>query len=532
MNERTRHFSSLLHRVSAAAKARATAQSSSATSSTSTTNSSNSRDAINAQLKSVTEDLDRALLNTSLYKSNDTKRSGEDFFVADNVCYQMALTNKKATQSMCIRGAGIGNIYPGSILFVGNELTSGKPIPLTGIKRAPISVYGNFFSGKSQTIQCESTNSSVHNAINNIVHQFCGTNYEPSGYIDFKNTIYDSKAQMTLNMGVDASFCGANVSVGFNSDSQENKFVQDISLKQDFFKINLSNDYLNNLASLFDSSVTADQLKNEMKGRHMCIVSSVTYGRDIHYLKEYNLSKIKIDSTQKTTGVPYANIDFKETISKSCESTREQLVCLGGNTELTTSILKGKTSDEELKAALANTMKFGASNQGDIIDYELTVITGPNAGMKIKPTYNVDYVEKKYKPCPGRVRVRIKMETWTVASEKNVKIKFTYNTFKLGPNNQKIRSRIDVEDEKRYDDSSKYDERTLDLRPGEYVENGEARLQVRCKSCSVGSWHNDITNAPIDVSTGLIDLHLKGSTRAGSGNKSYIAKDSYTQIIG
>lgn len=489
-------------------------------------------DTIEAQLASVTTDLDAALLNTSLYKSSETKKSGTDFIVNSNGCYQLTLTNKTSSEKMYIKSAGRGNIYPGAILFVGNELTSGNPVPLTGIDRAPIKVFGKFFGDNSTSATCKPTNNDVHNAVNKIVKEICGTKYEAAQNIEYSKNIYDSKAQMTFKMGVDASFCGANVNVGFNSDGKEEKFVQDQSIYQEFFTVVLDDEYKNNLSSLFASSVTPKQLADKMMGRHMCIVTSVTYGRDVHYLREYNLKSMKIESTQKTKGVPYVNIDCKEDITKSCASTNEQLVAIGCNSSLSASILRGKRSDAEIDAALADTMKFSASNQGDIVGYTLAVITGPNAGMTITPKYEVDYVEKEYKRCPGRVLLQIKMETWTFAGQENVKVKFTYDTFKLDGNNNKVVSRRGVQDEKAYDDSSAYDIRALNLLPGEYVEGGVARLQVRCRPCKGADWHNDIENVLIDMSSGIVDLHLIGTTRAGSGSKSYIAGDSVTKIKG
>lgn len=510
---------------------RPSSSSSSSSSTSSSSTSSSSVKTVNAQLASVTTDISAALKNSSLYKSAESKKSGTDFIVNGDGCFQLTLNNQKFTEEMYIRGAGIGNIYPGAIFFVGNELTSGSPIPLTGVERAPIKIYGQFFGERQTSETCQPTNSGVHNAVNAIVKQVCGTQYKPAQNVEYSKRIYDSKAQMTFNMGVDASFCGASVKVGFTSDSKEEKFIQDQNLRQEFFKVVLSDDYKDNLSSLFASSVTADQLAKQMNGRHMCIVTSVTYGRDVHYLREYNFKSMTINATQKTEGVPYVNIDCKEDIVSNCACTNEQLVALGSGASLSTSILNGKRTDAEVESALANTMEFSASNQGAIIGYTLAVITGPNAGMPIVPKYDVDYVEKTYKRCPSRVLLKIKMETWTLASEKNVKVKFTYDTFKL-VNGNKVVSRRNVEDEKAYNDSSKYDIRSLNLQAGEYVEGGRLRLQVRCRSCSVGSWHNDISDALIDASSGVVDLWLKGSTRAGSGNKSYIYSQSVTQIVG
>jgi thiol-activated cytolysin len=478
------------------------------------------------------------LYNDTLY--NEKKADENSFVVSAGQCYQLNNVNKPINKmTIHVKGSGLQSLYPGAIVYADKHLSEGNPIPLANIARKPTQIYGTFLSGQStlKTVDA-STAGNVHAKIGEMLRELFGSGkYQPAGKINYSSSIYSSKTDMMYSMGVDATFGGNNLKVNAAVTNNESTFIQDTSLDQDFYTVRLNDNYRDDVSKLFGDNVTWNEIQKESyfngKQQPLAIITSVTYGRSVHFLKEFSTKSFTFKGDQSYKGFG-AHATLKEDIAKSSECTNVQLISIG-DAGAGSKIISGKMSDEEIRTALGETSTFGVCNQGVPVSYTVELISGVTPGVSIQPVFDGNVVESEYQRCPSSVQLWVKMGTWTVASEKNVKVKFTFNTFRLGKRADgsyyKIPGRTNVEDEKRYDDSSKYDIRALPLQPGEYLD-GYVKLQVRCKASSVSSWHNDIADAPLDASSGKIDLILAGTTRAGSGSKAYIDSSSPTQIVG
>lgn len=473
------------------------------------------------------------LLNDVLYR--DPIADDESFIVAGDECYKLTNTNKTISrQVVYVKGGGYHNIYPGAIVYADVHLTEGSPIPLSGVRRSKLNLFGSFFSQKSNLQSgVEASAGSVHNAIGKMLNElFANKEYQAAGTINYSSNVFTSKKDMMLSFGCDSSFAGANVQVEASISMNESKFVQSTDLEQQFFNIRLNDDYRDDLSKLFADNVTWNDIHRIAKNRPLCIITSVTYGRSVHYLKEFSSKNFNYKGSQKFSGYGQEVVSAQD-IAQSSEATKTQFISLGG-TDAPSAILKGDKTPAEIEKVLSNTMSLSKSNQGIPLMYKVELISGEFPGTPIEPTFNGNIVTSGYKRCPSYVQLKITMKTWTVLGQKNVKVKFTYDTFRLEKRENKfvkVPSRFNVVDEKAYEESDKPDIRALNLLPGEYVD-GYLRLQVRCKASSVSKWYNHISDGLIDASSGYVDLVLKGTTRAGSKNKAYIHSSSPTQLVG
>ena len=110
-----------------------------------------------------------------------------------------------------VRGSGYENIYPGAILFVDSDITSGSPNPLGRIPRSKISIYGDFLAGGNPSqSDIDPNNSDVRMAINNIMHTLLSdSRYDAPGAQRPRTKIHTSQKSLMMDLGVDSSLQAA-----------------------------------------------------------------------------------------------------------------------------------------------------------------------------------------------------------------------------------------------------------------------------------------------------------------------------------
>ena len=209
------------------------------------------------------------------------------------------ITNKE----IYVRGSGYENIYPGALLLVDTDLTTGSPTPLSNVKRNKISIFGDFLAGSTTTQNdVEANNSAVTTAVNNIMETLLkDSRYEAPGMQAPRTCIHSSQKSLMLDLKVDSSFAGVNVNVNAKTDTSEQTFIHATTLEQDYFTVKLKDNWREDPSTLFDKSVTTEQLRKAMNGKAIAIVTSVTYGRTFSYLREYSAKTVKVDSGQKVS---------------------------------------------------------------------------------------------------------------------------------------------------------------------------------------------------------------------------------------
>lgn len=416
-----------------------------------------------------------------------------------------------------VRGSGYENIYPGAILFVDSDITSGSPNPLGRIPRSKISIYGDFLAGGNPSqSDIDPNNSDVRMAINNIMHTLLSdSRYDAPGAQRPRTKIHTSQKSLMMDLGVDSSFAGCNVNVRASTTSSEQSFVQATTLDQDYFTIRLKDDWHQDPASLFADSVTWNDLSNELNGKAIAIVTSVTYGRTFSYMKEYSARQFTFDSSQKVSGYGQS-ADASQSLAESSSYTNDEIFNLGG-TSLTISALRGKSTQQELEEAMADNMRFSHANQGVITKYTLQLITGPTPGTVVRPLYSGTQYQIGYTKCPRRLFAHIDVSRVHIGPGK-VKVQLDVDCFRITEDGEiDIFKSVDGGSSERDQDpwyytfSNSRNREYGNLDSGEYIYKNPL-LRIRSKRGG-GSYTADDERrlTAREMETGALNISLSGS---------------------
>ena len=476
---------------------------------------------INEGLRRIKHDA-YALLNSDMY--NDKESYPEAVEDASDRDFAYILDKRESSFSekeIYVRGSGYENIYPGAILFVDSDITSGSPNPLGRIPRSKISIYGDFLAGGNPSqSDINPNNSDVRMAINNIMHILLNdSRYDAPGAQRPRTKIHTSQKSLMMDLGVDSSFAGCNVNVRASATSSEQSFIQATTLDQDYFTIRLKDDWHQDPASLFADSVTWDDLSNELNGKAIAIVTSVTYGRTFSYMKEYSARQFTFDSSQKVSGYGQS-ASASQSLAESSSYTNDEIFNLGG-TSLTISALRGKSTQHELEEAMADNMRFSHANQGVVTKYTLQLITGPAPGRVVRPLYSGKQYQVGYTKCPRRLFAHIDVSRVHIGPGK-VKVQLDVECFRIGKEGKEkgkilLTKSIDggspekAQDPWFYTFSSSRNREYGDLEPGEYINKGPL-LRIRSKRGG-GSYsaQDERRLTAREMETGALNISLSGS---------------------
>ena len=458
------------------------------------------------------------LLNSNMY--DDDYSYPEAIEDASDRDFAYILDKRESSFSekeIYVRGSGYENIYPGAILFVDSDITSGSPNPLGRIPRSKISIYGDFLAGGNPSqSDIDPNNSDVRMAINNIMHTLLSdSRYDAPGAQRPRTKIHTSQKSLMMDLGVDSSFAGCNVNVRASATSSEQSFIQATTLDQDYFTIRLKDDWHQDPASLFADSVTWDDLSNELNGKAIAIVTSVTYGRTFSYMKEYSARQFTFDSSQKVSGYGQS-ADASQSLAESSSYTNDEIFNLGG-TSLTISALRGKNTQQELEEAMADNMRFSHANQGVITKYTLQLITGPTPGTVVRPLYSGTQYQIGYTKCPRRLFAHIDVSRVHIGPGK-VKVQLDVDCFRITEDGEiDIFKSVDGGSSERDQDpwyytfSNSRNREYGNLDSGEYIYKNPL-LRIRSKRGG-GSYTADDERrlTAREMETGALNISLSGS---------------------
>ena len=458
------------------------------------------------------------LLNSNMY--DDDYSYPEAIEDASDRDFAYILDKRESSFSekeIYVRGSGYENIYPGAILFVDSDITSGSPNPLGRIPRSKISIYGDFLAGGNPSqSNIDPNNSDVRMAINNIMHTLLSdSRYDAPGAQRPRTKIHTSQKSLMMDLGVDSSFAGCNVNVRASATSSEQSFIQATTLDQDYFTIRMKDDWHQDPASLFADSVTWDDLKSEIGNKAIAIVTSVTYGRTFSYMKEYSARQFTFDSSQKVSGYGQS-ASASQSVAESSSYTNDEIFNLGG-TSLTISALRGKSTQQELEEAMADNMRFSHANQGVITKYTLQLITGPTPGTVVRPLYSGTQYQIGYTKCPRRLFAHIDVSRVHIGPGK-VKVQLDVDCFRITEDGKiDIFKRVnggspdEIQDPWFYTFSHSRNREYGDLKPGEYIYKNPL-LRIRSKRGG-GSYSGDTEErlTPKKMETGALNISLSGS---------------------
>lgn len=477
------------------------------------------RTAINAGLAGIPY---RAadLINNSMY--NDSTEYPDAFeSLPDRDC-AFLLSKSETTfdqKEIYVRGSGYENIYPGAILVVDNQITSGSPNPLGRIPRSKISIYGDFLAGGNPFQEnVNPSNYGVRIATNKIMEALLkDPRYDAPGMQRIRTKIHSSQKSLMMDLSVDSSFAGCSMTVKAKTNSSEQTFIQATTLDQDYYTIKLKDNWKQDPSSLFDKSVTWEQLKKELNGKAIAIVTSVTYGRTFSYMKEYSAKKFTYDGSQKVSGYGQS-ASSSQSLAESSEYNSDEIFNLGG-TALPISALRGKRTQAELEKAMSDNMKFSHENQGVVTKYTIQLISGAYPGKVVKPLYSGTQYQIGYTRCPRRLSVRLNVSDVTILSGL-VKVQLDVQCFRVVNGKPVIFKSVNGSSPSKVQGpwwcttkTSRYQEYG-DLQPGEYIYK-DPLLRVRAKVVKYAA-NDERRLSHGEISTGAMEVVMKGNVHNDS----------------
>ena len=482
------------------------------------TNDAQRRQAINAGLASIAY-RPQNMINNTLY---DDKANYPDAFESlpdrDFAFLLSRKENRIDNKEIYVRGSGYENIYPGALLVVDDQITSGTPTPFGRVARNKISIYGDFLAGSTTTQNnVNPNNADVRDATNRIMEALLNdSRYEAPGMQRPETKIHTSKQSLMLDLAVDANFAGCNVNVKAKTDSSEQTFIHATTLEQDYFTVKLKDTWKQDPSSLFDNNVTWNQLSSVLNGRAIAVVTSVTYGRTFSYLREYNAKKFKYEGSQV---VKYGGSSGSSSQSYSTESSYESssIFNLGG-TALTSAVLKAKEKNQQaLENAMAENMRFSRNNQGVVTKYTIQLITGTNPGQVLRPLYSGSQYTIGYTKCPRRIITKYNVADVRIL-DGAVRMYLDVQCFRVVNGRPVIFKTIDchVPDSKMdawyWTTQNTKEIEFGDLKPGEYIYK-DPLLRVKGRISRVDGWDNHTQQRLNhgEIETGHMEVVLTGS---------------------
>lgn len=461
-----------------------------------------------------------ALINNDLY---DDKTNYPDAIESLPDRDAAFLLTKKETpitkKEIYVRGSGYQNIYPGALLLVDTDLTTGSPTPLANVKRNKISIFGDFLAGSTTTQDdVEANNSAVSSAVNRIMETLLkDSRYEAPGMQTPRTRIHSSQKSLMLDLKVDSSFAGVNVNVNAKTNTSEQTFIHATTLEQDYFTVKLKDTWLQDPSTLFDKSVTTEQLRKAMNGKALAIVTSVTYGRTFSYLREYSAKAVKVDSSQKVSAYG-TNVDASENYSSSESYQNSEIFNLGG-TSLSKSVLEGKKTQEEIEKAMANNMQFSRNNQGVVTKYTIQLVTSTTPGKPIRPLFNGKLYQIGYVRCPRKLSAYVNVGPVRIGGSGggDVRVFLEVQCFRVVNGKPVIFKTVDMHSPRKivwdwyYTCNKTATHIYGDLNEGEYIFKNPT-LRVQSRASKVSDWTTDDTKLLNhgEIESGEIELYLDG----------------------
>lgn len=338
---------------------------------------------------------------------------------------------------------GLGDIYPGKIIYVDSDMESGNVPSKANFnvdgQLGTCTVYVTFLAEGNKKMYRENVPmeyTKIQEAVGQILSEK-GNAVPPTDVLDH-STVTNSQKKAAYDLKCSANFCGASMGVTADSKSSTTKIYSLKMFEQSYYTVSVEptkGDFVNYLGE----GVTLDAYKSASSmGKKIGIIKAVTYGRWGFYKKEYEGSSFSLKLGEEASYKSYFSISANQSIENIANSTKEEGRVYGGGDS------KQVLSDTEYQS-LRNkkeNLQFSFTNQGAILFYEVQYLSETPVKLNSTGTF---YNIKGYCPCPKSIYVHIRQN----ASSATFHSKLFFRTFKY------------VNEKKQYVDNGVYFEQTL-----------------------------------------------------------------------
>lgn len=318
-----------------------------------------------------------------------------------NQCITQYYNIRSNFEDVVMFDPGNGVIYPGALVIGNSDMLGGAPQPLQ-VPRAAASLrvdLPGIGEDGNITIDNPGQNTNVQAGIDKALEHW-NANVQPQGYeIDadtyFEKTEAHSSEQMSLDLGISGEWAsGSSFESSFSYNKTTEKRVAALLYRQIFYEVTM--DTPEKPSAVFGSNAELETIEAAMNSDNPpAYVHSVQYGRII---------MIRMETTDTETDVSleaalsYAtgagdydgtlSASYKKVISKSTFN----VVTIGGNAEVATSVITGDSIEENTEGGLnyviTENALYSRQNPGAPIGYTIKYLKDNRIA---KMGYNTDY---------------------------------------------------------------------------------------------------------------------------------------------
>ena len=307
-------------------------------------------------------------------------------------------------RNACVHKDFVSRIYPGALLKIDYNLTTGRPNIVTlpsPVKRGPIRIYCNAISNTATLIP-EASAAKVSEAVGNIKRTLISKGHRSESAVTDANT-YTSSKELGWSVGLDTGFLGFNTSTSCDINQKENSFYVAVTDIERYFTVHVAQDeWAGDPSVLFGAGATWGSISNAIGANSIAMVTSVTYGRTCSFIRKYKSRDYTFNAKTKIDGSKF-ELNVSRSLSEN-ESHEETVLYDTGGSEVRSAILASdQTQGGILRAISSHTNTFRVESQGQPIEFTIALITGPAPGRIIQPKYNLRYYANGYKYHPNRL---------------------------------------------------------------------------------------------------------------------------------
>lgn len=327
---------------------------------------------------------------SNVFQKGSENKPGE-FVVIEKIKKNISST----TSDISVTSANEERVFPGALVKVDQNFLENKPT-LISEKRAPLTLSVDLpgMTNNSNQITVENpTASSVKGAVNTLLDRW-NTTYSASypntaARVQYDQVSAQSSSQLKAKFGLDFNKISVPLNIDFSAVHSGEKQVEVVNFKQIYYTVSM--DAPNNPKDVFDSSVSAQSLKNKGVDSTTppAYISSVSYGRSM-YVKFETTSKSNEFSAAVQAAIKGVQINPSGSYSQVLKNTKFTAVILGGDSGEATKVVSGNIDD--LKALIQSGSRYNNANPAVPVSYT-AIFLKDNEVAKIQNS--TDYVETK-----------------------------------------------------------------------------------------------------------------------------------------
>lgn len=448
---------------------------------------------------------------------------------------EIDVKNQASTDLFCNEGT---QLFPGCLVYANSKLRDGNGTPTNDFGVGRVVVTLDIDTGGQNSITTGNSRGEIETAVRTLVRQAYSSGYHQPARAGYLKQNYNSKEQMSIDLGCDINYAGAKLKSDNSTKSTASKITHFEDLSLIYYTVHVD-PVDNDPANLFGPNVTGQQIVDLCKKNGpITYVGSMNYGARIYLFEDYEAHDFTFNGSQNAS-YQGSSVTSKQDIVKNTSASNKRVFIWGGPVSLGTGMIENESQVQNVITQVQKNTGFNISSQNQGLPIGLTCLYASSGDICSRVT-NGKYTEISYVKHPRNVHLKVNMDVTAVAGGR-CKPKFMYQTLIIDPNKVDpktgergviVRRNVTHEMiEKDYSgNGSSIDKvftKELILEPNEFID-GNIYFGVRTKAYSNSNYTQAIEGFvdPIKYN-GSIEFIIRGDTRG----QTYIHSSSPCALI-